>query len=101
MFRHGDVLVLDPIPEPADAAIRGGDVVMEGEVTGHAHRLRGGDVLTGHGRFACLLRCLAGATLTHEEHKTVELPKTADGMVYPVIIQREYDDENEWRQVAD
>jgi len=99
MYRHGDVLILDAAPLPNEATRRDTDVVAEGEATGHAHRLTGGEVWS----MANGLAITAGdnAKLTHEEHKTLSLSPTADGMCYPIIIQREYDDAHEWRQVAD
>lgn len=99
MFRHGDVLILDPIRLPATARRRMTEVIAEGEVTGHAHRLIGGDLWDDDGD----LYIAAGvdAALTHEEHAELKLPSTNDGMAYPVRIQREYDDEQEWHKVAD
>lgn len=99
MYRHGDVLVLQPVPLPADAAKQKTNVVAEGEVTGHAHLLRGGDIYSRGG--SLFLTTGERAALTHEEHKRLELPATDRGMAFPVIIQREYDDQEEWRKVAD
>lgn len=99
MFRHGDVLILNPVKLPANAKQRPNKVVAEGEVTGHAHRITDGEVWESDND----LFITAGkrAALTHEEHARLPLPATGDGMAFPVIIQREYDDEQEWRQVAD
>ena len=100
MYRHGDVLILDPKPLPEAATKRLSNVVAEGEATGHAHRLVGGEVW-GDGENGLMVVAGDGAKLTHEEHATLPLPPTQQGDAYPIIIQREYDDENEWRQVAD
>ena len=99
MYRHGDVLILDAIPLPANATRRESNVVAEGEVTGHAHRLQNGEVWESEGQLLVVAR--RDASLTHEEHKQLSLSESVSGMAYPAIIQREYDDENEWRQVAD
>jgi hypothetical protein len=100
MFRHGDVIILDPVPLPVEVTKRELGVVAEGEVTGHAHRLIGGEVWeSADGQLAIVAK--EGAVLTHEEHAHLALPVSVPGEAYPIIIQREYDDEKEWRQVAD
>lgn len=56
-----------------------GNILAEGEVTGHAHRV---DVPVYHGRAGT--RDFDGAaTVTHEEHKHIRLPKNkwASGQV--------------------
>ena len=100
MFRHGDVLILDARPLRDGAKKLATNVVAEGEATGHAHRLVGGEVWeTEDGSLAVV----AGdkAAMTHEEHNRLELPASKAGEAYPITIQREYDDEKEWRQVSD
>jgi hypothetical protein len=99
MFRHGDVIVLDEQPLPSEAKKQASNVVAEGEVTGHAHRLSNGSVFDIGGTL--MITADDDAALTHEEHAKLDLPKTRKGFGYPIIIQREYDDEQEWRQVAD
>lgn len=98
-YRHGDVILLDPIEIPADATIRTSGVVAEGEVTGHAHRIVNGTVFEHGG--ALMVSAKDDASLVHEEHDTLPLRPTDHRMAYPIIIQREYDDQKEWRQVAD
>jgi len=44
MYRHGDVIILDAVQLPQQATRRESNIVAEGEVTGHAHRLSGGEV---------------------------------------------------------
>jgi hypothetical protein len=100
MFRHGDVLILDAQPLPSNAKRRDSNIVAEGEVTGHAHRLNNGEVWDD-GDGGLMVVCADDAHLTHEEHNRLDLPVTKHGEAFPIIIQREYDDENEWRQVAD
>jgi len=89
-YRHGDVFlreVADGVPDAAVIVPRNGDVVLaEGEVTGHAHRIRSPQVAlwdAGAQRYLVVER---EAELTHEEHGTIVL---APG-VYEVVIQREY-----------
>jgi hypothetical protein len=101
MFRQGDVLLVpvDEIPEGVKQVRRdrGRVVLAYGEVTGHAHALEEPDaelLVLEERRF---LRVPSGAELRHEEHSTIEV---VPGL-YEVVIQREYDDEEEWRQVLD
>ena len=93
--RHGDVLLTPVDSIPADATPLPHRIVAEGEVTGHAHRLSSGRLLesTSGQRF---VDAGESCEITHEEHNT----GTLTGL-YLVTIQREYDDENEWSQVAD
>ena len=43
MYRHGDVLLIkiDKLPDNAKFKVKKGNIILEGEVTGHAHRLKG------------------------------------------------------------
>ena len=76
---------------------RVGNVLAEGEVTGHAHRVGGADVVKrpdGVREFAAP----DGETVTHEEHGPVTLPPS----VYESAKVREFDHAAEGaRAVAD
>ena len=81
--------------DPATQAERAGRIILEGESTGHAHRLVGGRVLQdaqGH----LLLECLKATQIVHDEHHRIAL----EPMAYKVIRQREYSPE-EIRTVVD
>jgi hypothetical protein len=88
LYRHGDVLIasVDAIPRAAHAAQ--GHVLVRGEATGHAHRIddpRSAQLLRHEGML--YLRVVADrASLVHEEHATIELPRGE----YRVWQQREY-----------
>jgi len=99
MYRHGDVIILDPVSLPDGAEQSVSDIVAEGEATGHAHRVVNGEVW--HHGSDLFVSSRKDAALTHEEHARLPLPALDPGMAYPIIIQREYDDEQEWRQVTD
>lgn len=45
MFRQGDVLIIRIASLPADLTARQSKVIVEGEVTGHAHALEEGRLL--------------------------------------------------------
>jgi hypothetical protein len=76
MYRQGDVLFIRTDTVPEEASEDKTMVIVEGEATGPAHRLRAG-------RGVQLLRTLAGiayvkaayeAYVDHEEHETITLP---------------------------
>lgn len=87
-IRQGDLLFVRQATLPADVTLskRPTGVILEGETTGHAHRLTQGAVLdapTG----AMWLEVLDTPTeVRHEEHHTV----TLDPGVWIIIRQREY-----------
>lgn len=71
--------------------------LAEGEVTGHSHRITNGNAELYEKEGTLYLRVLSEtATLTHEEHKAIEIPQG----IWMVRIQREYEPEG-WRYVAD
>jgi hypothetical protein len=91
MWRQGDVFIAPISSLPEVAKLRQSGVLVEGELTGHSHRLadlRRAEVLeVGDDLF---LRVLADtAKIIHQEHKTVELPRGT----YRVWGQREYSPE--------
>jgi len=97
MYRQGDVILI-----PAKKA--GGRklphlILAEGEVTGHKHEVRKGNAELFEQDGVLYLRVNSKvAELTHEEHKTISLPKGD----YEVQIQREYAvGEERYRRVMD
>ena len=98
-FQQGDVTI-QPAVIPSGARRDAGRVLAHGEVTGHAHRLTGAsDGLLVEIDGQLYLRVgEGGATITHEEHKPVEIP-AGD---YRVGRVQEYDHlAEEARQVRD
>lgn len=98
-YRQGDVLfvAIDQLPA-GEQKSRASGHILEGEVTGHVHRvaeLDHAEVLeVGDGLF--LRVSDAGVSIVHEEHKSLTLPAGN----YEVRRQREYSPE-EIRNVAD
>lgn len=90
-FRHGDVLLtpIDKLPEGAVVTHNGQHILAYGEATGHAHRLTVTKpenmkvVKVGSDTYLCLLEV---GTLTHEEHKTLEIVPA----IYKMTFEREY-----------
>ncbi len=94
-IRQGDVIVL-PVEELSGQKLPH-LTLAEGEVTGHKHRISEGlaELYEKDGTF--YLRVLSDtATLTHEEHRAIEIPQGN----WTIRIQREYEPQG-WRYVAD
>lgn len=101
-YRQGDVLLVEveKVPVAAKKLRRtGGRVILAaGEVTGHHHAMKDqGVALLELGDERYLRVPAGGGELKHEEHSTIKV-EPGD---YAVVIQREYDDAEEWRRVAD
>jgi hypothetical protein len=98
LWRHGDVLIATTESLPADARPRRGQVLVRGEATGHSHRIaEPAAAQLWESGTSLFLRVVAGrATVVHEEHRPIVLPR---GM-YRVWTQREYSP-REIRQVLD
>ena len=98
IWRQGDVFLILTEEVPAGQRTPRRPVLAEGEVTGHAHRLE--DPASGHvfsvGTNLYLEVVADTATIVHEEHGPVTLPRGN----YSVRIQREYSPE-EIRRVVD
>ena len=87
-YRHGDVMVetVEAVPDDARRLQPWG--LAEGELTGHSHRVaeRDSAVLWRSDRGMFLSVTGASATLVHQEHGPIVLPRGA----YRVWQQREY-----------
>jgi hypothetical protein len=95
MHRQGDVLLVKVADLPPERVERKSNVLVEGEATGHAHRLTEGQVWqTREGLL--YLRAVAGSQIVHEEHAALHL----EPGYWKVIRQREYSPE-EIRWVED
>ena len=88
LYRHGDVLIASVPSLPAQANKRSGTILARGEITGHSHRVQEvGAAQLYEFKLETYLEVSANiATLVHEEHKPIELPKG----IYRVWMQREY-----------
>jgi len=108
-IRQGDVILL---PSKTVVGKKLTHLTLaEGEVTGHSHRISDGKAELYERNGTLYLRVLSPeATLTHEEHKAVQIPQGS----WMVRIQREYkpekrqarrstarDLEQNWRYTAD
>lgn len=94
-IRHGDVLIekVETMPEGKKLDRK---FLFEGEVTGHAHRIDVGEIFeTRDGELYLKVDKLT--QVTHEEHKTVTIPKG----IYRVRQKRQYTPDGGWERVAD
>lgn len=86
-IRHGDLL-LESVPQlPTGATRKATFVLAEGETTGHAHRLEGAGAAVLERETETYASAPRGATITHEEHRTVVLPAGN----YRIVPQVEHD----------
>jgi hypothetical protein len=98
LWRQGDVFLIATPDLPGAGRTERRPILAEGEVTGHAHRLE--DPASGRvfsiGSDLYLEVISDFATIVHEEHGPVTLPRGG----YAVRIQREYSPQ-EIRRVVD
>src|SRR5438477_9265 len=98
IWRQGDVFLIAASSLPSAGRVARQPVLAEGEITGHAHRLQ--DPASGQvfsvGSNLYLEVFAETATVIHEEHGPVTLPRGG----YAVRIQREYSPQ-EIRRVVD
>jgi hypothetical protein len=94
--RQGDLLFLRQDTRPAaPLTARRSLVILEGEATGHAHRLQAGTILQAPDG-ALYLEVTQTTQVVHEEHG----PITLDPGLWLVVRQREYRPEA-LREVSD
>ena len=91
-WRQGDVLFEAAALATTGLPLKAGDVLYQGEATGHAHRVQSPDgtarIFSMNGTADLFLEVgPAGATIVHEEHR----PLTLEAGTYRVWRQREYD----------
>lgn len=94
-IRQGDVFFQKIESKPEGLKLQKGNILVYGEATGHAHRLKEGQIFTNDAGQMILILKKASQVL-HEEHKAVNLSKG----LWAVVRQREYTPE-EIRTVVD
>ena len=88
MWRHGDVIIHEVQQIPSSAEKYPQSILVRGEVTGHAHRIADpSSAVIWRTDGQLFLEVIAeSATITHEEHKPITLPRGT----YQFWVQREY-----------
>lgn len=90
MHRQGDVLFVKVSAMPEEALTeRKSNVLVEGEVTGHAHRLQHAGKIWETHEGLLFLAAVTGSQIVHEEHHAIDL----EPGYWQVIRQREYSPE--------
>lgn len=100
LIRQGDVILKVAKSIPMAYLKRLSHLTLaEGEVTGHSHRISNGEAELYEKDGVLYLKVLSPtATLTHEEHKQLEIPQG----FWMVRIQREYQPQpRRWKPVVD
>jgi hypothetical protein len=89
MFRQGDLLIKKINKLPKKLKKRDSDIILEGEVTGHSHRILNGTIYERGwvGPGSLFIEAKENTQIIHEEHQSIEIPAG----IYEVIRQREYD----------
>jgi len=97
-LQNGDILIKKVASIPKEAKKIKTNIVMEGEHTGHAHRLEGGGFTLYVVEDNKYLEVEGRVTIRHEEHLPIEIPPGR----YKIDRVREYDHfEEEARAVRD
>lgn len=95
MIRHGDVQIIKVGGIPDGAKKLNRKELAYGKVTGHAHRIDVGEIFeTKNGDLYLKVDQLT--SVSHEEHKTVEVKKG----FYRINIKRQYSPDG-WEEVRD
>jgi len=93
IYRQGDVgIIAANLPKDAVRKEVNGPIILAyGEVTGHCHQIRDTQNVELYEKDGVVYVHVLGksASLTHEEHGTIELPKGT----HEIRIQREYQPE--------
>lgn len=99
MYRQGDLLLTAIKGIPRTAKLQKTNIIFEGEVTGHAHRLNNGKLFISKDswtREQIYIDARNGKSyLSHEEHKRINLQANC----YMVTRQREYQPEIDYSEL--
>ncbi len=96
-IRQGDVILLPVYDDLSDGDRLDHLTLAEGEISGHRHRISDGDAtLFADGDLMYLKVESDRATLTHEEHRRIEIPRGT----WVVRIQRQYEP-GDWSYIDD
>ncbi len=85
IYRQGDLLFTEISGLPLGLSVQSSNVIVEGEVTGHSHRLLEGSVLQNV-QGTLFLEVLQATQVVHQEHRAI----TLNSGYYQVTRQREY-----------
>tara|TARA_B100000029_G_C16917548_1_gene720096 strand:- start:71 stop:373 length:303 start_codon:yes stop_codon:yes gene_type:complete len=86
LFRHGDLLIREVLEIPVSAVFVAGNVIAQGEKTGHHHVLNGFSQIFQMKDETKYFEAKEDLTLTHQEHNTIQIPVGK----YIIEHEREY-----------
>jgi len=86
LFRHGDLLIREVLEIPGPAVFVAGNVIAQGEKTGHHHVLNGFSKIFQMKGETKYFEAKEDLTLTHQEHNTIKIPVGK----YIIEHEREY-----------
>lgn len=95
---QGDVFLVETVLPEGERTFVRNEIAAFGEITGHAHRVKGSEIVSIGGREFLVLK--EETPMTHEEHPPVNIPALPSGKGYEIRIQQEYFPEG-LRNVAD
>jgi hypothetical protein len=87
LFRHGDLLIKKINSIPKECKKLSTNILAEGEVTGHHHKLNGSFQIFQNSQKVKFIETFEQVRLTHQEHSQLLIPKG----VYVVVEEREFD----------
>ena len=85
-IRQGDVIIELNAKRPKGMKKRDTDIIREGEVTGHKHRVVGNATLYSLGDLLCV-EVREPSKVVHDQHSTIDLPVGFHHIEFP----QEYD----------
>ena len=103
-IRQGDILLEKvDVSIPNHANVTGEVVLAEGELTGHAHRLKAQTILEweANGQRYIRIESDEQGELSHEDHDPVPVKVVEPKTTYRIVPQKEWDLQGQWRQVVD
>ena len=100
-IRQGDVLLMAVNIKPPKGLKPKQEIILaEGELTGHAHRLRGKEIFEWNVGGQRYFRAIEGE-LSHEDHDPTPVRVLNPDVTYQIIHQQEWSLEQQWRRVVD
>ena len=102
-IRQGDILLEATDKTPPEGLQAKTEVILaEGEITGHAHRIKASEIFEWEENGQRYIRVI-GETgeLSHEDHDPTPVKVIEPDMTYKVIPQKEWDLQSQWRNVVD
>lgn len=98
-LRQGEILIYEIKAKKKFEAYgytkKAGNVIAEGEISGHLHAVTNGKLYEKDGKI--VLEADKGCILTHPEHKSIPIPEGK----YEIAIQVEYDEKDHKSKVKD